>query len=68
MENEKEKITKNTIEIDQEKYEQLISQNASFQKEIEYLKSSKVDQDTITISSVKKDEPIEKPKKKGILI
>lgn len=68
MENEQEKITKNTIEIDQEKYEQLISQNASFQKEIEYLKSSKVDQDTITVSSVKKDEPIEKPKKKGILI
>lgn len=67
MENEKEKITKNTIEIDQEKYEQLISQNASYQKEIEYLKSSKIDQDTITVSSVQKDEPTKK-EKKGVLI
>lgn len=69
MENEKEKITKNTIEIDQAKYEQLLTQNASYQKEIEYLKSSKADQDTITVSSVEKqDEPKAKKEKKGILI
>lgn len=68
MENNEKEIKKNTIEIDQAKYEQLLTQNASYQKEIEYLKSSKVDQDTLTISSVEKPEIEKKKEKKGILI
>lgn len=68
MENKENKITK-TIEIDQDKYEQFLTENASLKKEIEMLKSKSVDHDVITVSSIQKptdDKKVEK--KKGILI
>lgn len=64
-----EKENKKVIEIEQEKYEQFLTENASLKKEIEMLKSKKVDQEVITVSSVEKPETNEKKeKKKGILI
>lgn len=69
MENKENKNTQKTIEIDQEKYEQFLTENASLKKEIEMLKSRKVDTDVITISSVEKpDQDTKQEKKKGILI